>query len=1009
MKLKLFPRKVRILFSLFLFFSLGIATAQSQKTVTGTVLSSEDNSPLPGASVIEKGTTNGTSTDFDGKFSLNVASEATALVVSFIGYVSQEVTIIDGELTITLQADANALDEVVVVGYGTLKKSDVVSSVAKIEVDAATAIPTTNISEMLRGKAAGVQVSIGSGSLRPGGTSEIFIRGKNSISGDNAPIFVLDGVPVDNINDINSDDIVSVEVLKDASAQAIYGARASNGVILITTQRGREGKIRISYHGFTTTQKISKNFDLYNGQEYAQLRREAFRTDNPNDEYEDDDFVFELEELEALQNNTFVNWEDEVLESATIVNQSLSVSAGTESTKIFASMGYYNQEGIIPTSGFERGTFRINVDQKISKKLSLEANVALNTSLQDKESSSLNFITLSPLGSVRDENGELVRYPNGSPSYTNPLWNIRESNNVLKSNSYNFNFVTKYNITDDLSYRLNTSLTRDANDEGQYFSSLHSSGRDSNGFARIRNSFLQSYLIENILTYVKQINDDHGIDLTFVQSIDERKASYNNIEGKEFANDILGFDGIGSALSIIYPQFDPDNPTRAGRYVEKRRLASFLGRARYNLKDKYLLTVTARADGSSVFGKEDKWGYFPAAALAWKMHNEDFLKDSDAIDELKLRISYGSIGNEAIRPYQTFGTATPFLYTFDGAPQSGFLPSKVLPNPNLKWETTTSFNIGVDFNLFSNLLEGSIEYYKSNTTDQLIRRTTPGGTGYDLTFFNAGEVENKGLELLLTANIINKEDLKWSVTTTFANNKNEILDLFGVDQNGDPLNDELRGLYVGQPINVIRSQQFDGIWQVGEDFANSAQADEINIGPGSIRVVDTDGSGEIDSDDRVFTDPNPDWFGSISSTLNYKGFELFADLYIVEGATKVNPYLADFNSGGSLQGVLNGIRVPYYTPENPSTSYPRPRRERADPYLFDLAVQDASYVRLRTLSLGYTIPEFSVASLNVSSVKLYATATNLFTITDYKSYSPEVNPGAYPDAKAFTFGLKVNF
>jgi len=1009
MKLRLFPKKVRILFSLFLFFSFCIATAQAQKTVTGTVLSSEDNTPLPGASVVEKGTNNGTSTDFDGKFSLNVASDATIIVVSYIGYVNQEVTITGSELTITLQADANALDEVIVVGYGTLKKSDVVSSVAKIEIDAATAIPTTNISEMLRGKAAGVQVAIGDGSLRPGGTSEIVIRGKNSIAGNNAPIFVLDGVTVDNINDINSDDIVSIEILKDASAQAIYGARASNGVILVTTKRGKSGKIQVSYHAYTTTQSISKNFDLYTGQEYAQLRREAFRTNNPNDEFEDDDFVFELEELDALQNNSFVDWEGEVLENATIFNQSLSVSAGGESTKVFASLGYYQQDGLIPTSAFERGTFRLNVDQKISNKLSMEANIALSTSLQDKESSSLNFITLSPLGRVRDDNGDLVRYPNGSPSYTNPLWNIRESNNVLKSNSYNFNFVTKYNITEKLAYRLNTSLTRKANDEGQYFSSLHSSGRDSNGFAKIKNSFLQSYLIENILTYVNQINDDHKIDVTLVQSIDERKASYNNIEGKEFANDVLGFDGIGSALSVIFPNFNPDNPERSGRYVEKRNLASFLGRVRYNLQDKYLFTLTARADGSSVFGKDNKWAYFPAAAFAWKIQNEDFLKDSEAVNELKLRLSYGSIGNEAVRPYQTFGTATPFLYTFDGAPQSGFLPSKILPNPNLKWETTTSFNVGIDFGLFNNLLEGSIEYYKTNTTDLLIRRTTPGGTGYDLTFFNAGEVENKGLELLLTANIINNENLKWSVTTTFANNKNEILDLFGVDQNGDPLDDELRGLYVGQPIGVIRAQQIDGVWQEGEDFANSPQAGEVGIGPGSLRVIDTDGSGVIDSDDRVFINPNPDWFGSITSSLKYKGFDLFADLYIVEGATKSNPYLAGFNQGGSLQGVLNGIRVPYWTPENPSTTFPRPNKERADPYLFDNAVQDASYVRLRTLSLGYTIPEFSVANLNVNSVKIYATATNLFTITDYKSYSPEVNPGAYPDAKAFTLGLKVNF
>jgi len=999
MKRKFNLKKDRFFFSLFLLFSVIVASAQSQKTITGTVLSSEDNLPLPGADIIEKGTNNGTSTDFDGNFSLEVNENATSLVISYIGFKDQEVQISDSPIQITLQVDVNALDEVVVVGYGTIKKSDVVSSVASVNVEEAIAIPTANINEMLRGRAAGVQVT--TGSLRPGGTSNVTIRGNNSLAGDNNPIYVVDGVAKDDINDINPEDIASVEILKDASAQAIYGARASNGVVLVTTKRGKEGKVQISYHGFFTTQSISKNFDLYSGNEYADLRREAYRTNNPNNEYESDDFIFTEEELAVLGTQNFADWEDLVISSANISSNTFSLSAGSEKTKVFSSINYFKQDGIIPSSGFDRGSFRLNLDQTINDKLSLSFNVALTTSTQDKESSSLNLITLSPLGQVYDDQGELVRYPIGSASYTSPLWNIRESTNDIKANSYDLYFILKYELAKNLTYTLNTSLGRKTTDEGLFYSPTHSTGRNTNGLAKISNSLRENYLIENILRYDNQLNENNKLDVTFVQSIDERKFSTTSTTGTDFSNDVLGYNGIGSALNVL----------PVGRYAEERKLLSFMGRVRYGHKDKYLFTATARADGSSVFAAGDKWGFFPSAAFAWKIHNESFLEDVDAIDELKFRVSYGSIGNEAIKPYQTLGTASEYLYVFGGESQSGYLPSTVLPNPNLKWETTTSFNIGLDFMVWDNLLAGSLEYYNNSTTDLLVQRSVSGITGYTSTFTNAGEVNNSGLELLLTANIIKKDDLKWSVTATYANNKNEIVDLYGNDENGDPIDDTGRGYHVGQPTSVIFQYDFDGIWQEGEDWENSPQAaaNQSGLGAGSIRIKDTDGDGVITADDRIFTNPNPDWFGSLSSTLSYKGFELFVDFYFVEGAKKVNPYLADFNAGGTLQGVLNGIKVPYYTPENPSTSYPRPNRESADPYLFALAVQDASYMRLRTLSLAYNFPESLMSNIGINSVQLYGTANNLFTITDYKSYSPEINNDGYPDAKAFTLGLKVNF
>lgn len=970
-----------------------------QLTIKGKVTDINE-APLPGANVIEKGTSNGTITDADGNFTIIVTSPDAILSFSFIGYNTEEVEVGDrSSINVKMVPSIEALEEIVVVGYGTLRKSDLVSSVAKVEVDKATSVPTVNIAEMLRGQAAGVQVNVGS--LRPGGTSDIVIRGKSSIEGNNAPIFILDGVPVDNIDDVNPSDIVSMEVLKDASAQAIYGSKANNGVILITTKRGKEGKVQISYNAYTTVQSISRNFDVYNGQEFAQLRREAYRTDNANDEYENDDFVFEPGELEAIQNNSFVNWEDEVLRDASIYSQSLSLSAGNESTKVYASLGHFKHNGIIPSSSFNRGTFRLNLDQKINKRLSTTFNVALISSDQDKESQSYNLITIPPLSKAYNDDGSLVRYPSGSPSYTSPLWNIKESTNDIKSNGYNFNFVTNYNITDNFSYKLNTSFNRKEDNEGKYLSSLHSVGRDYEGFAEVGKVFREYYLIENIFSYVKEINNNNKIDVTFVQSVDEEKYEETTTQGAGFVNESLGYEGISAALS----------PLPIQRFAYMKRSASFMGRIRYNLMNKYLLNATMRADGASVNSADNKWTYNPAVAFAWKINEEDFLKDIAVIDQLKFRVSYGSLANRAKDAYTSLSTAGDALYVFNGESQSGYLPVNALPNPNLTWETSTTFNVGLDFIVLNNIFNGSIEYYNTSTTDLLLTRSVNPITGYDRTLTNAGEVRNKGLELLLTANIINRNDLRWSITTTFANNDNEIIDLYGNDQNGDPINDEGRGYFVGQPTSTIRAYKVDGIWQEGEDFASSPQAEagQANLGPGSIRVVDVNDDGTIDSDDRIFINPNPDWFGSVSTNIYFKNFELLADLYVVEGVKKANPYLSDFNSGGTLQGVLNGIKVPYYTPENPSTTYPRPRRSAQDSYLYDLSIQDASYIRLRTLSLGYTIPESVIGKLRVGSVKLYATATNLFTITDYKSYSPEINPNEYPDAKGFTFGLKVNF
>lgn len=988
-------------------------------SVRGKVVSSTNNEQIIGATIQEKSTDKGTISDIDGNFEILLSQSPTTLVISYLGMKPAEV-IVDRNSTVinvTLVEDATILNEVIVVGYGTQKKSDVTGAVSKVELDRATALPTTNVAEMLRGQAAGLQVSLGS--ARPGGTSNIVIRGQRSISGGNDPLIVLDGFPIDNINDINPDDIASVEVLKDAAAQAIYGARAANGVILVTTKRGKSGKLTIALNSYYTTQRLTKNFELFSPEEFAQFRREARRSLNPVVDgiqpYSDDIVNFggaaTAPEYINYKAGNFADWENEVLRPATTISNTLSVSGGNENTKIFTSLNYFNQVGLIPNSDYKRGSFRLNLNQKVTNKFNLEANLNLSTDAQQLESSSLDFITISPFTGPYDLDGNLVfrlAGANASSSTINPLWNIREANNRRNTNLYNINVAGTYDITSNLSYKINSLYSRRFADEGTYRTRLHSEAIASNGAATLTNNLWAEYLIENILNYKKSINKNNNIDVTFVHSVNEREFSSTFISGTNFSNDILGFDGISNALNFL-----------SSRNENRRRLLGYLGRLRYNLMDKYLFTFTARQDGSSVFSANKKWGFFPAAAFAWKMQNESFLKEVSSISELKLRASYGSVGNQALAPFQTLGLVENYPYIFGGTLLGGNLPGSSLPNPNLTWETSTTLNTGLDFGLFKNLFVGSIEYYKTRTTDLLTNIPLGGTSGFSSTITNGGETENSGVELLLTTNLLKSKDMKWSITTALTKNTNKLIKSGIFDDAGNPKDDISRNRFIGYSLNPIFTKEFDGIFQTDAEALASPQGTLAGtvtpfqavstLHAGAIRVKDINNDGVINELDNVLISTVPNWFGSFSTTFSYKGFELMADIYTVQGVTKNNPYLALFNEGGYNTSVRNGLKRDYWTPENPSTTYPRPNFNVKAQNIEILQVADASYIRLRTLSLAYNMSLSMISKWNISNLKLYAFANNLLTITDYKSYSPENNPNEFPDAKGFTFGLNVGF
>ncbi|HBU79118.1 MAG TPA: TonB-dependent receptor, partial [Muricauda sp.] len=763
------------------------------------------------------------------------------------------------------------------------------------------------------------------------------------------------------------------------------------------------GKATVNYHGYTTVQTLTKNFNQYTGSQFIDLRREANRNRFTGD-YLSDENIFTPFELEAIENQNFVDWEDLVLRDAVIQSHALSFSAGSEKTKVFSSVNYFSQEGIIPNSGFDRGTFKLNLEQKISDKLTFLGIINYQNAKQDRETGGINFTTITPLAQPYTADGELQKFYLG-PSNTsvNPLWDQRESVDETKINLTDVNLSLIYDIAPNLSYTLKTFLRNRNTNQGVYRSSLHSAGDEGiDGLGVLSNTLFKQVLVENILNYTPQINDKHSLDLTAVQAFDERRTEYTQLDKSGFTNDALGFNGNATEL------------LNNVRDVSQRRLLSFLGRVRYGYMDKYLLEATARADGASVFAENNKWGFFPAVSLAWKMHMEPFMQDIDAINEMKFRVSYGATGNQGINPLESLGVADDLPYVFGDETVAGATASSRLPNPDLKWETTTTLNAGVDFRLFNNLFQGTLEYYKANTTDLLLDRAIAGTTGFNVIRFNSGEIQNQGIEASLTSNIIRKEDFSWSLGLVFSRNRNEVISLTGeLDDEGNPIDitdaNSGRRLSVGQSINNIWLPKYDGIYQEGDDIAGSGNP---LAQPGDVRVIDQDGNGQIDNRDNVFINTDPDWYGSITNTITYKNFDLFADIYIVQNATRLNPVLAN---GELWKGAINGIRTKYYTPEYPSTEYPRPKPD-THLHLFPFAVRDASYVRLRTLTLGYNIPSDTFSKIGLQSAKIYLTGTNLFTFTDFKSYSPEQTPlnndqngSAFPETRNITLGVKLGF
>ncbi len=974
--------------------------------VKGTVISKDDSQTIPGVNVVIKGTSHGVSTDVDGKYSIQ-ADKNDILTFTFIGFQAQEFKVGDQkEINVVLVPVSTNLEEVVVVGYGTKKKGDLVGAVSTVRSTELVGKPSSDLQGMLQGQVAGLSVSVASAA--PGGASSVLLRGVNSLKGGTAPLYVVDGFPIDNVNEINVNDIETISVLKDASAQAIYGARASNGVILITTRRGvnSKGKINISYDGYLTFQNVSTQLKLFSADEYLQVRREAFRGDNASaangwvGTYLPDSLIFTPTEMKNIEDGNLVDWLDLAFnDNAVLTKHDIAIAGGNDQTKYSASVGIFYQDGLRLSSDFKRYNGKLVLDQKVTPWMAIGASAYYSKYDQARETTTMtDFITFSPIADVYDDNGNLNLYPLGDYKSVNPLiWDSTRSSNYLGNRGIYSGYL---DITPTplpgFKYRF-TSSYDNSNREASDFRSLSDpSNYLGKGYIIITNQAIWNYNIENIFTYESKLFKTHRYDVTLMQSAYKRNATSTSSIANELGNDFFGINSLGSALEA-----------GVGRTVEERSMLSFMGRINYIINDKYLFNFTIRADGSSVFGSNNKWGYFPSGAVSWNMHKEGFMSKVSWISESKLRISAGQIGNEGIPPYGSLSLATSAFYVSNGTPIIGYLPGSTLPNPNLQWETTTTYNMGYDFSYFKGRFNGNIEVYNKITTDLLVNRLIPTSLGYSSIPDNLGEIQNKGFEVSVSGFPVSNNKISLMLGTKFALNRNELVK--GVLQDpitGEYVDDVVNRWFIGEPVNVYYDYKFDGIWQIDDDIANSAQP---NARPGDVRVVNVNGDSIISAADRVVIPRDPDFIMSFNAALKFKGFEASADVYIVKGGVKSNQFMYDVNYGGSLQGYKNGIYRDYWLPETPGNEVFRPHETVTSEYRGALGYQDASYVRLTNVTIAYNFPAKWIKSMGMSRFRVYIRGDRLLTWTQYQSFSPETNPEDYPESRDVTIGVNINF
>ncbi|SDD82477.1 TonB-linked outer membrane protein, SusC/RagA family [Pricia antarctica] len=1015
---------------LFLFFLCTTFVVVGQ-TITGTVSDAESNEPLPGVNVVAG--TSGAITDFDGNYELSVPADISTLTFSSIGFASQDVSINGrSNIDVSMEPQSEALDEVVIVGYGTVRKSDLTGSVSTIDGDALKELPVTSVDQAIQSRAPGVQVV--QTSAAPGGGVSVRIRGSNSVNSGSEPLYVIDGFPIypDNsaygaggnrqatnvLASINPNDVESIEVLKDASATAIYGSRGSNGVVLITTKRGKVGKAKVSYEGSYSTQTIANRIDVLNGGQFATYLNtlETSQGGAP---------IYNQAEIAAFGEGT--NWLDEVTRVGAIHNHQLSFSGGNENNRYALTGNYHKNEGIIKKTDFERYGIRINLDNSaFDDFLTVSTSLAFNQTVSNNAPTDrggpggiiITALGLDPTGPVRNADGTYALASYDGRFDINPLQELEYATDEDITNRVLGNTAFTFNLLEGLNFK--TSIGADIWNVNRtsFFPSVNTRiGRDNTGELTLANRSVANILNENIFSYNTIINDKHSISAV-------AGYTYQKEVNKFTASTTRGITAASVDQATL--QGGPNILTPSSNRREWL-LESLLGRVNYTYDRRYLATLTFRRDGSSKFGADNKWANFPSVALGWNIANESFFENaglSETINSLKLRGSWGLTGNSEIPVYNSLANLNEFNYVINGGLVLGLADGR-LGNPDLKWESTTMKNIGLDVGLFNDRLNLTLDYFANQTEDLLLFVTLPSSLGFQSLLKNSGSLENKGFEVGLNGYIVNNEDFKWNISGNISILRNKLTDLgestpFFSSSTSGHLGVDGSWVEAGNPIGVWRGYDYIGIFQSEEEIANNASRSGDK--PGYPQYRDVNGDGDITPDDYVIIgDPNPDFTWGINTTLNFKNFDVGVFFRGSQNFDVRNLQASELGDGVQKINQLSTILSDSWTPTNTDASRPLidANRDFANSYRdSDYFIEDGSFIRLQNVSLGYTIPDIDKY---LSRARIYVSAQNLLTITDYSGFDPEVNNrgqdnlnrgddyDAYPRARTITLGVNLEF
>lgn len=965
--------------------------AQRKNTVKvqGTVVDATTKETLPGVICKVDKSDKAAYTDIDGRFEIELKPGTDQILIfHYLGYESAAIPW-KGEKTINVEMNVSieALEETVVVGYGTQKKSDITGAISSVSKDRINKMVSTDLAQMIQGSVPGLNIMATSAGANPEGQSGLMlIRGRNSIIAGNDPLIILDGVPYyGSISDISSTDIESIEVLKDASSAAIYGSRASNGVILINTRQGEESDIKIKYDGFYAFQSIANFPHIMTGDEYVAYKQNWV---DDGDDTDADDMGLNSAEQSVYDDGSWRDWtwKELLTQKGYSTRHSLSATGGTKSTKYNISLNYLNNQGVIINDKYERAQFRVNLTTKLTDWLSYTTNTMLTWS--DNSGATPKFVDVfnkSPLLRPFNEDGSINIVPDASNEKRfNPLEcllydDYNASYKVITNNS----FVAK--IAKGLTYTLHTGIQYNTAEHNQYQGTNTAAMKSFNGWGSLYDKKKFSYSIENIVNFQRDFGK-HGVFLTGLFALEGDTNRSTTVEGTDFPNDFLSYNGIPQAKKIT---------TVIGK--SDTRLMSYMFRANYDYNDRYLFSATVRSDGYSGFGENNKWGIFPSAAVGWNIANEGFFKEAkNVVNILKLRASWGRNGNQAISAYQSLSTLGSQDYVNGSGLAAGFTPSR-LGTGSLSWETTESMNIGLDIAFLKSRITGEFNIYRNNTYDLLLQRSISSINGIQSIFQNIGATKNEGVEMALTSTNISKKNFSWKTTLNMALIRTQITEIYG-----DGKDDIDNKWFIGSPIKVNYDYYITGVWQNDE----VGLASLYGAKPGYAKYDDLNNNGTYDSDDRqIIGSPEPNFTWSLNNQFTYKGFDLIVYVYGAEGMVKYNPFYA------------RNILVPHnwWSAENPTDDCWSKDEKQANQYIAGKTItpgkyEDASFVRIKDITLSYTLPYKAVSALNISNAKVYFSGKNLFTFTKYTGMDPELDEQrAKPVQKEFVLGVSLTF